>query len=168
MDIDEDLMDIDDCAEQLFDKANEHYRLIVDSISKEDFKFIKQKFQLEDEYEDHINDLRERIKPETESKQNIRNFLEKYPEFRNQQYVNIMEFTNRKIQSNVNEIKQSTVKYIEDNQDLHDNPSVITDIPEILDVNIGTQKISLPTFDDPLLVTLYGILFFAFTIKYYQ
>lgn len=165
---DEDLLGIDDCAKQLFEKADEHYRIIIDSISEEDYEFIKEKFQLEEPYEDHIRDLRERIKPAKETKQNIYNFLEKYPEFRNQQYIDIMEFTNLRIQTNANEIKQSTVKYIEENQDLHTNPSVITEIPEILDIKLGNELISLPTFDDPLLVTLYGILFFAFTIKYYQ
>lgn len=164
-------------SKRMYDEVYAYYDFLITSIQPQDYAMLQQTLHYPETYEEHIESLRSTMKTPQETIDNIKKFLTKYVEFQDDQYLAILQFVNRRIQSNPEHLKQEAYKILQQEaannppppplEDNEDEASSFADIPEILELQMGNSTIALETYSDPLMTNLYGILMIAFQAKYY-
>lgn len=162
--LDEEL-DINESVTGLYKKVKDHYDIIINSISEDDYDVLREELELEQDYEEYIQKLKADLKPSSETIMHLNDFLKKYPEFTKKYYLYILDFANDRLLKSSNTIKRNTTEFIKIQKEQNKPISQITDIPDKLELPLSNSNVELETYSDPLLVALYSMLFMGFTSK---
>lgn len=155
----------------MYEKISKYYNLQMDSIGPEEYTFIQKTIGYPETYSEHMQSLKDALRPKEETIQHIKEFITKYPEFRKEQYLAILDYINQIIETDPVKAKQAGMEALLKAQEELDSDSESTmtssqaDIPEFIEFPIGNQNIKLPSYQDPLLISLYSVCMVAFDTK---
>lgn len=162
-----DELDIEEAVKQYYDWAVENYEMMYGTINENDFEFLKDQLQFEEgeTYEKYCQEIEERIKPEEETKQEIREFLQEYPEFKKSIYLTMLRYINDQYYQKRDQLKQQFAQEVlpdvinyesggEDEEEESENSEDIEE--EYFDDENGDSEMN------PQLKMLYYLLFRSF------
>lgn len=168
-DYDDDFLPVEEAATNLYDRVHRYYTLQIDAIGPDEYTVIQELCHYPEDYETHIQLLRDTLKTKEETLKHIEDFLHMYSEFRHPQYCEIFDYAINIIESQPEKAKQAGMQALMKVQscleETHgdDVPEQsVHDIPETIPFQIGSQVINVPSYQDPLLVSLYSVCFLAF------
>ncbi len=157
---------ISDQAEKLYNYINEYYTFLIESITPENYSILKQEFYYPESYEDHIQSLLETVPSADTTKHQIQQFLNKYIEFYDETYCYILKSMNEKLVNNAQQLQINAFEIMKNNNEgfqtrkqQHEN--------DFFSCKIQNTTFTIPTFNNPLLTSLYSLLLTWFSLKEY-
>lgn len=172
---DEEYLTIEDASNQLYDRISEYYTLQIQAIGPEEYAFIQKTIKYPESYEEHIANLKSGIRPENETRDHITEFITKYKEFTHPQYVAILDYVIKVLITNPEKARQAGVNALlslqqkleaEGNTECENVPEQSTsNIPEFIPFQIEHETIELPSYQDPLMVSLYSVCMMSFSMR---
>ena len=127
--------EIKEKAKKLFKFANEYYFLLMASINESEFELVKNSLQITESYEEYINILNSGLKPENETIDHIIDLLNLYPEFQDEQYVDIIKYVINIIEKNPEKLKEQAYKKLMHDITKNENSSSEYDIENDDEIN---------------------------------
>ena len=160
----------DQAVEQLYDRVTTYYDLQIQAIGPEEYKIIQKACNYPENYKEHIQNLIDTMKPSSETKEHIKEFLTVYPEFCHPQYISVLDYVINVIETQPEKAKQAGMQALmnvqrgleEANEGKEIPKQSVGNIPEFIPFQIGTQAINVPSYQDPLMVSLYSVCFMTF------
>lgn len=164
-------------VDELYDRVSRYYNLQIQSIGPEEYKFIQDTIGYPESYEEHIQSLKDGINPSETTKEHIKEFVTKYPEFQHPQYVSVLDYIINILLTDQNKAKQAGMQALlqiqqqiqEQNADSETSSDISassSDIPDVIPFQVGNgDVIELPSHQDPLLVSLYSVCMMAFSAR---
>lgn len=175
---DEGYLNLDDATNNLYTKISRYYAIQIEAIGPDEYAVIKEACNYPEDYETHIANLKDAMRPENETREHIKEFLQSFPEFCHPQYAEIIEYAIQIIETQPEKAKMAGLQALmQVNNDLKEQhgsddgdipEQSVSDIPEMIPFQIGPQLIEVPSHQDPLLVTLYSVCFLSFSSRMAQ
>ena len=155
---------ISDSAEKLYNLINEYYMFLVDSISPEDWPIMQEELGYKETYEEHRESLVENVPEAQITKRQIQAFLNKYEEFTKTKYVDLLERLNYKLSVSRDSMKENAFEIIKRNSNGFQEKTKAMET-ETFSVKIMNTQFDFPTFNNPLMVSLYSIVVTWFSME---
>lgn len=173
---DDEYLTVDEASQKLFERITEYYDLQIQSIGPDEYAFIQKTIKYPESYSEHIENLRSAIRPSDETLSHIQDFLTKYPEFTHPQYCAILDYVIKVLITNPAKARESGINALmslqksleEDNEGKEIPDQSLSNIPDELPFQIGHETLVLPTYQDPLMVSLYSVCVLAFSMRLQQ
>ena len=164
---------IEDATKLLYERVSYYYELQMHAIGPDEYAVIKQACNYPEDYEEHMQNLKDTMRPEEETRQHIKEFLETYPEFCHPQYAEVLDYAIKVIETQPDKARaagmQALMNVQKDLEKEHNYGEVpeqsVSNIPEMIPFQVGPQTIEVPSHQDPLLVSLYSVCFMAFASR---
>jgi hypothetical protein len=169
---------ITELANEYYERVREYYQLQMNLTGPEEYEFIQDKLNYPETYEEHIENLKNSLKPKEDTIKHIKEFITTYTEFTSHQYIEILEYVINVIETDPDRAKQIGMQSLisvqnqlnEDNDD-EDNEgksipsSSVNQIPDFIPFQVDNDIFELPSYQDPLLVSLYSVCIMSFNMK---
>jgi hypothetical protein len=168
------MTEIKELSNQYYDRIRQYYQLQMELTGPEEYKFIQDKLNYPETYEEHIENLKNALRPVEETIKHIEEFITEYIEFTNHQYVEILDYVINVIETDPEKAKLVGMKSLLDIQEQLDTENEGKEIPQSSTSNIPEQipfqdadgnLFYLPSHQDPLLVSLYSVCIMSFNMK---
>lgn len=166
---------IEDSTANLYQRINQYYTLQMNAIGPDEYAMIQQACHYPEDYDAHMQNLRDALQPEEETTKHISEFLVTYPEFCHPQYAQILDYAINVIETEPEKAKmagmQALMQIQRDLEKENDYTSEnipeqsVSNIPEMIPFQLGHHVIEVPSHQDPLLVSLYSVCFMAFASR---
>ena len=167
-------LSVDEASQKLLERITEYYTLQIDSIGPEEYAFIQKTIKYPESYEEHIDNLKNALRPPEETLSHIQNFLTMYSEFTHPQYCEILDYVIKILLTNPAKARESGINALmslqktmeEDNEGKEIPEQSLSNIPDEIPFQIGRETLVLPTHQDPLMVSLYSVCVLAFSMRF--
>lgn len=170
--LDSEYLTVSEAATNLYEKISNYYNLQIEAIGPEEYEVIKEACNYPEDYETHIKNLSDTMKPENETRQHIVEFLQTYPEFCHPQYTEILDYAIKVIETQPEKAKQAGMQALmqvqsslEETHGCEVPEQSVSNIPEMIPFQVGAKTIEVPSHKDPLLVSLYSVCFLAYASR---
>jgi hypothetical protein len=155
-------------AERLYELGWEYYLYQVSCITKENYIVLQEEIGYPESYEDHIKRLVQGI-PSDASRmvRQLSLFLDRYIEFKDPKYPEMIEKLIEMIRSDPERHKQAALDALKHQFATRDPDARIAEElpshPPLFQTQVGAQSFVLPTYGNPLFTALYSLLFVCFS-----
>jgi len=155
---------ISEQATRLFDEIDEYYKFLVESITPEDWPIMQEELGYIETYEEHRESLIENVPEPSETRQQIQAFLNRYQEFSNPKYIELMKMVNKRLSASRDHVKANAFEILKrNNEGLQKKTEAMSS--DTFSVRIQNKQMDFPTFHNPLIVSLYSILITWFSME---
>lgn len=178
---------IEQVARGLYEQISEFYMFLIESIEPEDYERMQTHLGYTESYDEHINSLTEGVPQRETTISQIVDFLNKYREFIDDEYITVLKQLNSRIQMNKELCKMQAYQILQQQREhqqhrqlqrdsqpehQHQHFQIETDNskqtqPKV-EALIGGKIMSFDTYNNPLLVSLYSLLLVWFSLKHYN
>ena len=157
-------------AEGLFEQISEFYTFLIESIEPVDYERMQSQLGYTESYDEHMTSLTDGVPSKEITIKQIIQFLNKYREFIDDEYITVLKQLNQKIQLNRDLCKMQAYQILQQqseqlNKDQRNIERGMTQAT--VEAIIGGKVMSFETHNNPLLVSLYSLLLVWFSLKNY-
>lgn len=151
-------------AKNLYKAIWSHYMFQISCIGPDDYAHMQSEIGYLETYEQHMKQLVSGIPHDTRVMvQQIAQFITEYVEFQDPKYIQKIHDVAQIMQANRIVYKKKAFDILVQ-QNAGKDPELSTSCPHppIFEMDMGGQKIVLPTYCNPMLTALYSLLFMCF------
>ena len=157
-------------AEKLYLQISDFYTFLVESIGPDDYINMQQHFGYTESYQEHIDSLTEGVPDKETTIQQITDFLKVYKEFEDPDYIKVLTQLNSRVQMNRELCKMQAYQILtQQSQQLKQREEQMQRgmTQGKVEAIVGGKVMSIESYNNPLLVSLYSLLLVWFSLKNY-